>query len=175
MKQKYIWILIVVIIGLLVLLKISSGSADKEQLAVAPTFVANKVESSLVNSASDTNELGDIPIGGGFVDTEFRFKNAGSEPVAIVYGETSCMCTKAVVKRSNGEMSPRIVMPGHGGVNERMNMTIEPGEEAMLVATFDPLAHGPSALGPIRREIVLQTNSKNTPELRFLFNGNVIK
>lgn len=175
MKKKYIWILVVVIVGLLALLKISSNRADKTQHAVAPTFVANKVESSLVNLASAPTNLGDIPIGGGLVDTEFRLKNTGSEPVTLLYGETSCMCTKAVVKRNNGEISSSIEMPGHGGSSGRMDMTIESGEEAILAATFDPMAHGPSALGPIQREIVIKTNSKTTPEVRFSFWGTVIK
>jgi len=175
MKNLSIWISVGVVIVLLVLLKMNSGDTGDGSLAVAPTLVANKVESSLTSLSPEPNQLGDIIITGGKVDTEFPFKNDGTEPVSIVYGETSCMCTTAVVKRLNGEISSRIEMPGHGGTTRRMSMTIDPGEEATLVATFDPIAHGPNALGPINREVVIKTNSKTTPELRFTFFGNVIQ
>jgi len=174
MKKKYIWISIGVILGALVLIKISSSDANDTQ-KLTTTFVANKVESSLSSLSMQANELGDIHIGDGLVDTEFHFKNTGNEAITILHGETSCMCTKAIIKKKNGEISPRIVMPGHGGSNVRINMTIEPGEEAILLATFDPMAHGPNALGPIQREIMLDTNSTQTPTIQFSFNGNVIK
>lgn len=174
MKQKHIWVLIVGIIVLLGILKITAGGSDTEQHTAAPTFVTGRVESALVNLTTEANELGDIMIKGGLVNTEFKFKNMGNEPINLVSGETSCMCTEAIVKRDNGEISTRIEMPGHGS-SGRIDMTIEPGEEATLIATFDPMAHGPNALGPIQREIILKTNSKKTPELRFSFNGNVIK
>ncbi|MDP2683713.1 MAG: DUF1573 domain-containing protein [bacterium] len=120
-------------------------------------------------------ELGDIPITGGKVETRFSFKNEGSEPVTIKKGETSCMCTEAVVEKSDGSKSQRLTM-NMGGVSVgKVNMTIEPGETATLVGIFDPMAHGPSGVGSINRDITLETNSKTNPEMRFSFSGNVIR
>ncbi|MFA4831197.1 MAG: DUF1573 domain-containing protein [Patescibacteria group bacterium] len=176
MKNKFLWILAAAAVGLLALLKISGGGGgNDETYQAAKTFTGSKVESALVSLNTEPVDLGEIKIGSGLVETEFKFKNTGAESITLVYGETSCMCTEAVVKRANGEMSPRIKMPGHGGNTGPLNLTLEPGEEAVLLAIFDPMAHGPDALGPIDREIVLKTNSKTTPELRFSFLGNVIK
>lgn len=171
MKNKFIWILGAVVIAGLALLKISVGGES----GAAATFTANKVDSTLVVQNKEATDLGEIPIGGGLVNTEFKFQNTGNASVTLLYGETSCMCTEAVIKRANGEVSPRIKMPGHGATTGPLNMTLDAGEEATMLATFDPMAHGPSALGAIQREIVLKTNSKTTPELRFSFVGNVVK
>ena len=130
--------------------------------------------SSVVEIAKNNFDIGDIPIRGGNVDAKFSFKNTGDETLKLTHGSTSCMCTEAVVQLSNGEMSPRIKMPGHGS-SGKMKMELAPGEEATLTATFDPMAHGPNAIGPITRDVILKTNSKTDPQIRFTFSGNVIK
>lgn len=120
-------------------------------------------------------DLGEIPIMGGKVDANFSFTNMGNDPVALFEGETSCMCTEAVVKSADGITSPRIQMPGHGGQQVSVNQVLEPGETATLIATFDPLAHGPNATGAIKRDVFIKTNSKANSVLQFSFQGNVIK
>ncbi|PCI25116.1 hypothetical protein COB57_02780 [Candidatus Peregrinibacteria bacterium] len=119
--------------------------------------------------------VGEIPIMGGDIDISFVFKNAGDEPVSLLEGETSCMCTEAVVKNSEGVISPRMTMRGHGASQAVVNQILEPGESAILIATYDPLAHGPNGIGPIKRDIFIKTNSIKTPEIRFSFQGNVIQ
>jgi hypothetical protein len=173
--MKSILISIGVVVALIVFVKVTGGSntAGTEHVA-ATTFVSEKVSSEMAVLDGGFVDLGEIPIRGGDVDALFRFKNNGSDPVSLVYGETSCMCTEAVVKKADGTLSSRIQMPGHGS-SGRLSMVIEPGEEAQMTATFDPMAHGPSALGPIMREIIIQTNSETTPELRFSFQGNVVE
>ena len=83
------------------------------------------------------------------------------------------MCTEAVIKGSGNITSPRIKMPGHGPIAQ-INQVLEPNEKAQLIATFDPLAHGPNGTGPIMRVIIIKTNSVKTPEVKFIFQGNVI-
>lgn len=170
MTWKHIALVGILIAGLLVFLKITSST----ETGAVPTVTATKSAGSLELVGSRLNQLGDVPIGGGLVMTEFRLRNPGDEPVELLAGETSCMCTTAVIKKENGEISRRIEMPGHGGGSTgRLNMTLEPRSEATVIATFDPMAHGPGATGPIQREVILQTNSKTTPEVRLFFNGNV--
>lgn len=109
----------------------------------------------------------------GNIDIPFSFRNGGNEPLAILEGQTSCMCTTAIVKSNDGITSPRIVMSGHGPVS-RVNQVLKPGEEAQLIATFDPNAHGPKGTGPIMRDVTLRTNSTRTPTVTFRFSGTVV-
>jgi hypothetical protein len=57
----------------------------------------------------------------------------------------------------------------------RLDITLAPGETAELIAVFDPMAHGPDAVGPIKRDVILTTDSTETPEIRFSFLGNVVR
>ncbi|PJA89886.1 MAG: hypothetical protein CO137_01840 [Candidatus Magasanikbacteria bacterium CG_4_9_14_3_um_filter_32_9] len=171
--MKSILISIAVIAGLIVFVKVTSDTNSDN--SSTPTFVAKKVLSEVMIINQDVLlDLGEIPIQGGTVDAEFKFKNNGPDKVSLVYGETSCMCTQAIIKKDNGELSPRIEMQGHGS-NGVLKMILEPGEEATLIATFDPMAHGPDAIGPITREVIIKTNSETTPELIFEFQGNVVR
>ncbi len=118
-------------------------------------------------------DLKDIPIFGGTKEILFSFWNAGPEPVTLLEGVTSCMCTTAVVEKGE-TISERIEMAGHK-IPAKINQILKSGEEATLRVTFDPLAHGPNATGPMMREITLQTNSSETPVVKFRFLGNVVK
>ena len=119
-------------------------------------------------------DLQEIPIRGGKVNAYFTFKNDGNESIALLQGQTSCMCTEAFVESSDGIKSPRIQMPGHGASIAQINQVLDPGENATLTAIFDPMAHGPTGTGPIMRDIYIKTNSKKTPEVKFSFQGNVV-
>ena len=148
------------------------------------TGCSNNPEAEQAKSLKDTASTGfvtidynnvdlkEIPIRGGKVNAYFTFRNAGDKPVVLTEGLTSCVCTEAVVKGNNNITSPRIKMPGHGPIAQ-INQVLEPNEEAQLIATFDPLAHGPDATGSIMREVIIKTNSIKTPEVKFTFQGDV--
>ena len=51
---------------------------------------------------------------------------------------------------------------------------IPAGGEKILKATFDPLAHGPEGVGAAKRELLLKTNSTETPQIKIVFTVNVI-
>lgn len=116
--------------------------------------------------------VGTIEMSKGNIDISYTFRNDGDEPVALFEGETSCMCTTARVKSAGGT-SPRIIMRGHGA-SATINQVLDPGEEATLIATYDPNAHGPSGTGQISRDVFIKTNSSKTPTVKFRFFGNVI-
>ena len=84
------------------------------------------------------------------------------------------MCTVATIEKNGETVSPKITMPmGVGSGPIRLDVKLAPGEEAQVIAIFDPMAHGPTAIGPIKRDVILTTDSAQTPEVKFSFFGNV--
>lgn len=165
MKQKTsqdvrVKILGVVIAGALVL----GGILYMVQLGDAQD--QNTAESSSVLEAERSHvDIGDIDIFGGTVDIVYAIKNTGDQDVTVVEAETSCGCTEGNISGKTFGMHDKLT----GAVTVPAGQTIE------LVATFDPLAHGPNATGKITRELILETNSKEQKELRVRFSTNVVK
>jgi hypothetical protein len=126
---------------------------------------------------SETNyDFGDISMSNGLAKHSFEIKNYGDGILEISSISTSCMCT-TVILDVNGKKSPKFGMPGHGSNPMFWSEKINPGETAILEATFDPLAHGPDATGPITREIIITSNDGGQKGInsRIIFSGNVIK
>ena len=135
----------------------SSGSVDITRL--------DETESGkIVPLGNVTFDWGDIDIQGGNVDSPlFKFKNDGDGDLIIKTANTSCMCTTATITLSDSTPSPAF------GMHEAVNWggIVAPGEEFTVKAVFDPLAHGPDAVGPIDRFITITTSSVS--------NGNYAK
>lgn len=120
---------------------------------------------------TETNHnWGDIGINDGKVTTDFTVKNTGTSTLKIHDIVTSCMCTSAQFFTADGT-SPVFGMHTESNYVVR----IAPGENAKLTVTFDPLYHGPDALGPITRTVTMATNDLANPTLGFFLTGNVIK
>lgn len=101
-------------------------------------------------------DMGIVSMAKGLVSDKFQVKNSGKSDLTINNMMTSCMCTTAVLDTSDG-LSPTF------GANqdenpENWSITLGPNEEAELIVTFDPNAHGPDAVGQIRRVITLSSN-----------------
>ncbi len=61
-------------------------------------------------------------------------------------------------------------MPGHANPGPtKVAVMLAPNEQAELVAIFDPMAHGPNAVGPIKRDVILTTDSADTPQIDLSF------
>ena len=153
------------IIGILILV-ILLGAA----LFFAPDGKKIKIEqkrevASVVITEPLSYDFGDIDIFGGKVMTSYALKNTGTEDVTILSGVTSCMCTEGEIDNL------RFGMHESSGTT----IVIPAGGEKILKATFDPLAHGPEGVGPIKRDIVLKTNSTETPQIKVVFAANVVK
>lgn len=155
--NKFIIVAILVSVGLVFGVSYFSGSDD----AIATP--AN-VPSAISVSASPYN-FGDIDIFGGKVSTTYTLKNEGTEAVTITNAVTSCMCTEGEIAGLTFGMHD----------SEVKSVVIPAGGEEVVTATFDPLAHGPNGTGPVTRELMLKTNSANTPEVKLRFSANVIK
>ena len=121
--------------------------------------------SAVITVNQDTYDFGEIDIFGGKVKTEYTLKNAGPEDVTIIGAQTSCMCTEGEIAGYTFGM--------HG--SNVQSVTIPAGEEEIVTAIFDPLAHGPNGTGKITRELMLKTNSTESPTLRLMFSGDVVK
>ena len=93
----------------------------------------------------DFHDFGDIEIFEGKVSTDFPIKNTGKDPVDILWGKTTCMCTEGFIGDKKFGM--------HEGFTGKV--TIGPGETKILKAVYDPLAHGPDATGTIKRTLTL--------------------
>ncbi|MCR4314294.1 MAG: DUF1573 domain-containing protein [Candidatus Uhrbacteria bacterium] len=167
MKKKskpYLWGSLVILI-LIVGFKVLSSSA---------TEVAPVINGELTISESSW-DLGDIRMADGMNTKSVSITNKTSSPITLTKMETSCMCTTAQVVHADGSKSGLKGMPGHGGGSANLSETIQAGETATLFVNFDPNAHGPEAIGPITRNVMMTTNSQAQPEIQLTFSGNVIK
>lgn len=54
-------------------------------------------------------------------------------------------------------------------------MEVPGGETAELKVVFDPAFHGPNGVGPINRQITVETNDPSSPVLNFMLTAMVRK
>ena len=120
---------------------------------------------SAITVTGDRYDFGEIDIFGGKVQTTYTLKNEGPDDVTVTGAQTSCMCTE-------GEIAGYTF--GMHGSNVK-SVTIPAGGEETVTAIFDPLAHGPNGTGKITRELMLKTNSTESPMVRLMFSGDVVK
>jgi hypothetical protein len=125
----------------------------------------NMQVASVITAEKTFHDFGDIDIFGGKVSTTYTLKNEGIEDVQILSAVTSCACTEGEI----GDL--RFGM--HNTTGGRV--TIPAGGEEILTAIFDPLAHGPNGTGQVTRQLMLKTNSTETPEIEVRLSANVVK
>jgi len=96
-------------------------------------------------------DLGMVSITERQINASFTVRNAGQSDLTVTGMETTCGCTTAVLETSQGT-SPVF---GGGPTEDRSDWSavLAPGEEALLVATFDLMFHGPDATGRFQRGI----------------------
>ncbi len=119
-------------------------------------------------------DFGDIKISGGNVSRYFRLVNDSDAELVINDLYTSCMCTKARIF-AGSDSSAIAGMKGHGGNSAFRPFRIAPKQSFYVLATYDPMAHGPDALGPINRFIRVETSSPSQPMVELEFSGNVVR
>lgn len=101
-------------------------------------------------------DMGIVSMAQGFVSKSYQLKNNGQADLIINNLATSCMCTTVALETTDG-LSP--IFGGHQDENpDNWSVTLRPKEEAELIVTFDPNAHGPDAVGQIRRVITISSN-----------------
>jgi len=109
----------------------------------------------------------------GKVSHKFKLTNDSNEDVLIEKVYTSCGCTSAYIIRDDGKRSKEFGMQGHG-LEADANIKVESGDSVILDAVFDPAAHGPEAIGKVKRIVYIETNSKTKPKIQLEISADVI-
>lgn len=165
MKTKEILIaLFISVIALGTLIVTNNISRDKK----SQENQENKLSESFIVAQEKTFDFGTISMAKGPVSHEYIITNTGERPTLVRTLYTSCMCTVASLQTEQKIFGP-FGMPGHGFI-PAINASISPQEEARVVVTFDPAAHGPAGVGKIGRSIILENDSGAPVELRFTAN-----
>lgn len=157
MNKKAIAI-ILVIIGTLGLMFLAGRTAPRPSV-VAPSGL----ESELVVSEK-LYDFGTISMKDGYAIKDFVVSNSTEKDIFVPSLVTSCMCTKAFLVESDGSTKGPFGMPGMGYVPPA-NETIKAGESQVVRVVYDPNAHGPAGVGPIRRAIILTDDTGGTLNL----------
>lgn len=137
------------------------------RIEAPPEVVASQNAKAQVETTQ--HDWGEIKLNGGDVKKTFVISNVGTNLLHLVNIQTSCMCTTAQVKTGE-DISPRF------GMHSRSSWIgkVPVGKQAELEIVFDPAYHGPSGIGPIMREVVVETNDKTNPKLTFTLSANVV-
>lgn len=166
MKTTKRFFILAILLSILFLAGCAGGSGRVDS---SLKNVTNSGELVAVDGAS--HDWGDINIKGGDMKHTFTFKNEGSDDLILKSASTSCMCTKARYRLPDDSISPQYGMHGN---STSWAATIKPGETFGMEVTFDPMAHGPDATGPIKRSVKLLTSSKANSLLELTVSGNVL-
>ncbi len=151
----------------LFLLAACSPTSDQ----TASETVSLNASGNIVATNGIEHDWGDININGGLVSHTFKLKNESEESLYLKGAKTSCMCTSARYSLNDGTISPKYGMHNNpSGWSEE----IGPNETFEVEVVFDPMAHGPDAVGAIRRSVFLNTSAKNSSVLKLDVGGNVL-
>lgn len=121
-------------------------------LAVMLALAACSGQSPEIVLGADAFEFGEV-VNGVIAEKDLTITNNGGAPLIIEEVSTSCGCTTAEVNPS----------------------AINPGESGVLHIEFDSGAHGPELTGELMRQIFLQTNDPNHPEVVITFSAFVVQ
>jgi hypothetical protein len=154
MKYVLFVVLVILFIGGFVFYKVSG---DEKPVA-------------LIESDNELIELGEVSMADSIAKTYFNIKNIGAKELSVYGAQTSCMCT--TVKLIIGDKESPVF-----GMHENTNWNgkIAAGDSAILEVSFDPNAHGPEAVGPFERIILVKSNADNNDELEVRIKGVVVK
>src|SRR3989344_868028 len=128
--------------------------------------LASNESSGTLQAEENNYDFGTISMADGNVGHQFKIKNTGVETVTIDKVYTSCMCTTAWLLINGKEFGP-FGMPGHGTAPQ-ISQAINPNEEMIIEAIFDPTAHGPAGVGRIQRSIIIENRSAESIELQLV-------
>lgn len=157
-----LWITIITI-GLTVLIVGGAALSGRNKQSSA------NLEPSQLATSESSYDFGAISMAKGKVAKVFTFQNNTPQTIIAKKLYTSCMCTQATLAIDDKTYGP-FGMPAHGFI-PGIDANIEPGKEVEIEAVFDPAAHGPAGVGPIEREVILETSDG---KLTFKFKARVL-
>lgn len=139
----------VVLLGALLLFSAPPGGGN--QSANPPEVLLSALEAD-----ERFFDFGTVSMARGKVTKNYTIKNSTDSAVVVKKLYTSCMCTQASLVRGEKRVGP-FGMPGHSGSIPTINQELKAGEEAVVEVVFDPAAHGPAGVGPVAREVYVET------------------
>ncbi|MGK7312503.1 MAG: hypothetical protein ACN0LA_09710 [Candidatus Longimicrobiales bacterium M2_2A_002] len=152
------------------------GTGERETAETAqrtslsdPPPVEQELPPTPLEAEVASRDLGTVGIADGLVETAFSVTNSADEPTELAAAYTSCMCTEVTLEFQDGSVAGPFGMPGHE-LPVTLTRTLAPGETFTARATFDPMAHGPDAVGPVQRAIALHSGNGGMLQLDFFVN-----
>ncbi|MDO8638226.1 MAG: DUF1573 domain-containing protein [Candidatus Daviesbacteria bacterium] len=164
---------ILIVIAIITLAILGGAIAFLSSTPSSSKAVIQKILGAKIETPETNFDFKDIPYSGGNAVHEFKVKNIGDKDLEIANMNTSCACSKVYFKSGKGESS-KFSMKGMTAPSSWKGI-LAPGEEGVIIASFDPTYHGPSAIGPISRIVSFETNDPDHPSVEFNFSGNVVK
>lgn len=158
------------IAGILITAMVLLGGGFYLASNLSQTSQIEKIEGTKASVEKTTHDWGKIGMNDGDVSVVFNISNKGAKPLKLFNVKTSCMCTTAQLIFKD-KKSPVF------GMHTKSSYVLEvpSNETAKLKVTFDPAYHGPQGVGSITRQILVQTNDPENPELNFEANALVSK
>jgi len=145
-----------IVVGVVVVMLAAVGAL----IAFSPPSTQSQ-KSAVSDSALSAPELaydfGTISMAGGKVTKLFTVNNGTPATITARKLYTSCMCTTATLLSGERRVGP-FGMEGHGGPIPTINEEIPANQDIQVEVTFDPAAHGPAGVGPIARNVFLETS-----------------
>ena len=137
--------------------------------AVSLTRTPEPVNGATGTLAAEAPEydFGTISMAAGKVKHSYTITNDSDAPVVVTKVYTSCMCTTATLNEGDRVIGPFGMAGMVGAPVPTIQETIAPHKKAEIEAEFDPAAHGPQGVGPVRRVIYIETQGGPTLELSF--------
>lgn len=169
MKTKNIILLVcVVLVGLFIWGYFSKGGTTASVQGISePNLTISK---NPLIATEKIYDFGTISMKNGNVNRDFTVTNSGDKDITVKTVLTSCMCTTALIMKSDGSTNGPFGMAGHGDSVPPANEIIKAGESRIIRVIFDPNAHGPVGVGPIDRFITLTDTSGNALQLEIKAN-----
>ena len=162
-RDNSTWWVAGITIGLTVLIVAGVALSEKGASSQASQ------DPSQLQTPENSYDFGPISMAKGKVSKTFTFQNNTNQAIIAKKLYTSCMCTQATLAVADKTFGP-FGMPAHGFI-PGIDANIAPGQEVRIEAIFDPAAHGPAGVGPIARQVILETSDG---QLTFKFKAQVL-
>lgn len=142
-----IGIVVVLLLGVGVLIALSPPSAQSQKAAVSDSTL----------TALELNyDFGSISMAKGKVTKVFTISNNTQTAITVSKLYSSCMCTSGTLVLGDRRVGP-FSMEGMGPPIPTIAEELAAGQTAQVEVTFDPAAHGPAGVGPITRNVFVDT------------------
>lgn len=136
------------------------GYTGKGGTATSVQNTAGSNSKTLLTAPESLYDFGTISMKNGDVGYDFKVINPTAKDIMLSTLVTSCMCTSALIVKSDGSTNGPFRMPGMGYVPPA-NELIKAGESRVIRVVYNPNAHGPAGVGRINRFAILTDASGN--------------